>query len=278
MPAFLVCDPHGPRYQRAPAGSSRRTGDEGRFDLDTRTLPGRSTTSGASPPGPRRGLQTPAAALIVILVIGAVTALVFSLYPQLDVQFVALFYDPRSRTWPYADNAFLQGFRKSNTVITVMVAVAAAAALALRVVRPQARLLMSARVAIFLLATLAVGPGLVTNTALKPYWGRPRPQELTQFGETLDFVAWWNPFGRCDSNCSFVSGEASSAFWLLALAVVLPARYRVWGVLAVVVYGLAIGLARIAMGGHFVTDVAFAGVFTALAIWLVHGVIFRWSR
>ena len=33
---------------------------------------------------------------------------------------------------------------------------------------------------------------------------------------------------------------------------------------------------RIAVGGHFFTDVAFAAVFTFLIIWLVYALLFRW--
>jgi lipid A 4'-phosphatase len=50
-----------------------------------------------------------------------------------------------------------------------------------------------------------------------------------------------------------------------------------YAVAVAVGYGLAIGMARVAMGGHFLTDVLFAGVFTAIVIWLVHGVVFRWG-
>jgi hypothetical protein len=31
-------------------------------------------------------------------------------------------------------------------------------------------------------------------------------------------------------------------------------------------------------GGHFVSDTIFAGVFTFLIIWIVHGLIYRWPR
>jgi hypothetical protein len=33
-----------------------------------------------------------------------------------------------------------------------------------------------------------------------------------------------------------------------------------------------------AFGGHFFTDVAIAGLVTFLAIWLLHGLIYRWPR
>jgi lipid A 4'-phosphatase len=213
--------------------------------------------------------------LTAIVAVAVVTGLVFGLYPRLDIDVVALFYSPAHRTWPPIGNRFLQLYRDSNTYITVAVAVGAAAALVAGLVHPRARALVPPRVGLFLLATLAVGPGLITNAILKPHWGRPRPEEIIQFNGTLDFVPWWSPFGACDSNCSFVSGEGSSAFWLLALAVVLPRRFRLVAVAVVVLYALTIGLTRIAMGGHFPTDILFAGVFTALTIWVLHRLILR---
>ena len=34
----------------------------------------------------------------------------------------------------------------------------------------------------------------------------------------------------------------------------------------------------VAVGGHFMTDVIFAGVFMALIVWLLHGCMYRWTR
>jgi membrane-associated phospholipid phosphatase len=33
---------------------------------------------------------------------------------------------------------------------------------------------------------------------------------------------------------------------------------------------------RMLVGGHFLSDVIFAGIFTGLLIWAVHGLLFRW--
>ena len=35
---------------------------------------------------------------------------------------------------------------------------------------------------------------------------------------------------------------------------------------------------RVMAGGHFVSDVVFAGVFTFIIIWIVNGLIYRWPR
>jgi lipid A 4'-phosphatase len=35
---------------------------------------------------------------------------------------------------------------------------------------------------------------------------------------------------------------------------------------------------RVMAGGHFASDVIFAGVLTLLLIWIGHGLIYRWPR
>ena len=45
---------------------------------------------------------------------------------------------------------------------------------------------------------------------------------------------------------------------------------------AALIFGAAVGVLRMAGGGHFFTDVVFAGVFTFLIVWLVHGLLYRW--
>jgi lipid A 4'-phosphatase len=85
-------------------------------------------------------------------------------------------------------------------------------ALTIKLLFPRSRMLMSGRAVVFLIATLALGPGLLVNVALKDNWGRPRPGHLKQFGGDQDFVPWWDPTGQCEKNCSFVSGESSAAF------------------------------------------------------------------
>lgn len=219
-------------------------------------------------------MQTPWLSLVAVALVAAGVGVAFGLRPSMDLEFAALFYDSEKHAFPYANQCGLQVLRDFNQYLVVAVAVGAVVMLGSGVVwSTGARL---ARVAVFLLATLLAGPGLIVNVGLKSHWGRPRPGEVTAFGGGLDFVPWWSPFGRCESNCSFVSGEASSAFWLLAVAVVLPERYRPVAIVAAVLYGLAVGLARIAIGGHFISDVLFAGVSTALVIWLLHRLIFHW--
>jgi membrane-associated phospholipid phosphatase len=89
-------------------------------------------------------------------------------------------------------------------------------------------------------------------------------------------VAWWDPRGDCSKNCSFVAGEPSGAIWMVSAAAVLPPPWRPAGYGIVLAFGAAIGLVRLAGGGHFASDILFAGVITYLIVWLVHGLIYRW--
>ena len=105
-------------------------------------------------------------------------------------------------------------------------ALPAIVALVVKLVRPDRPLLMSGRAIVFLLVTLVLAAGVLTNLTFKSYWGRPRPVVVTRFNGPLHFVPWWDPRGGCDRNCSFFSGEGATAFWTYAPAALTPPPWR----------------------------------------------------
>ena len=127
-----------------------------------------------------------------------------------------------------------------------------------------------------MLVTLALAPGVVANVVLKEHWGRPRPIDVAEFSGDEHFRPWWDPRGDCPKNCSFVAGEPSGAFWTLAPAARGAAAVAGARLCGGARFGAAVGVLRMAAGAHFFTDVVFAGVFTFLVIWLVHGSLYRW--
>ena len=218
--------------------------------------------------------------LIIALAIAVVVGVVFGLYPQLDLMISAPFnamvrngYNFSPRIYPSLLLARDVGLWVGTAVIVPVVA-----ALVLKLLLPRRRLLLSGRAILFLMTTVALGPGLLANVVFKDHWDRPRPIEVTQFGGPLHFVAWWDPRGECDKNCSFVSGDVAGAFWTIAPAALVPLPWRALAYGAALTLGIGMAAARIMMGGHFFTDTVFAGVFTFLIIWVVHGLIYRWPR
>ena len=127
----------------------------------------------------------------------------------------------------------------------------------------------------FLALCLAVGPGFVANVGFKDHWGRARPNEVVEFGGKKAFTPPLLPSDQCDSNCSFVSGEAASMFLpFYAVALLLPQAAALL-LASGTVCGLTAGLIRVAQGGHFLSDVIFAGIFMLLTVILVHLAVFR---
>ena len=127
---------------------------------------------------------------------------------------------------------------------------------------------MSGRAAVFLIATMALAPGLLVNVLLKDHWGRSRPIDVTQFGGDERFVAWWDPRGDCPAIAHSSpamspvrSGRLRRPRWRRRIGARLPMARRSRS---------AAGMAAIRMmaGAHFPSDVIFAGMFTFLVFWL----------
>lgn len=216
--------------------------------------------------------------LLIALAIAAVVGLVFGLYPDLDLRISALFFDPEKKDFMLRWQPFFIYLRDGAMLVVAALIVPAIAALALKFVLPRRRMLVPGRAVVFLIATLVVGPGLVTNIVLKDYWPRSRPIDVPQFNGEERFTAWWDPRGVCPKNCSFVAGEGSGAFWTLAPAAVTPPQWRPLAYGAALTFGVAVSALRLTFGAHFFSDIVFAGVFMFLIIWVAHGLIYRWKR
>jgi membrane-associated PAP2 superfamily phosphatase len=216
--------------------------------------------------------------LIVALVFAAVIGLLFGFFPQFDLDIASLFYDPAAKNFPLSKSSVLRYVRETAVWIQVLLIAPSVLVLLIKFAIPRVKPWMSSRAAIFLIATLALAPGLVVNVLLKNHWDRPRPAAVAEFGGSERFVPWWDPRGQCRRNCSFVSGETSSAFLTLAPAALAPASWRFLAYTSAIAFGVGMGAVRMAMGGHFFTDVVFAGLFTFMIIVLVHGLVFRTQR
>ena len=112
------------------------------------------------------------------------------------------------------------------------------------------------RPGLFLVILLALGPGLLVNSVFKEHWGRPRPREIIQFGGKKEFLHPWQK-GIAHNGRSFPSGHSSAAFYLTAPFFVYrrkkPQAARLW-LIGGLGFGLIMSIARIAQGGHFLSD------------------------
>jgi membrane-associated PAP2 superfamily phosphatase len=214
--------------------------------------------------------------IVIALGVGACVGVVFAVWPQLDIAISRLFFSEEYRVFPVQYSLVARNLRDLFTYMIAALVAPAFIAVAIKLVLPRRRMLIAARAALFLIATLALGPGLVANVILKDNWGRPRPAEVTEFYGPEQFRPWWDPRGPCERNCSFVAGEGAGGFWTLAPAALAPLHLRPVAYGAALAFGSAAGFLRLSGGAHFFSDVAFSGVFTFIIIWLVHSLIYRW--
>jgi lipid A 4'-phosphatase len=137
---------------------------------------------------------------------------------------------------------------------------------------------LSRRIMLYLALSLATGPGLIVNMLLKDNWGRARPTTIAEFGGKLVFTPPFVISNQCADNCSFASGHAALAFWIAALALIVPEPWRRPAFLGALGFGFAVGFVRIIQGAHFYSDVVTAGLITVGTSWLLHRLILGKDR
>lgn len=115
------------------------------------------------------------------------------------------------------------------------------------------------------LASLIIGPYALVNLFLKVFSDRPRPYQTDIFGGLMPFEPAGSFAGQCEINCSFISGEAAGAGWIVCLIPLIPARYRMVGGIVVVTVAISTSALRVAFGGHYLSD-AVLGFWSSLAV------------
>lgn len=191
--------------------------------------------------------------LIVMVVLTAVIAAM-----GWDLKVASLFYSPQEG-WLYAKLQPWHFLYKHGPAIALAAGVAAAGTGIAGLLKPKLAHLK--KPAIFLVLLLALGPGLLANTILKDHWGRPRPRQVQEFGGKLVFHQVWER-GTPGKGRSFPSGHASGAFFFIAPYFLLrrSSRRRAFAFLGFGCgFGLLMGVARIIQGGHFLSDILWAG-------------------
>lgn len=105
--------------------------------------------------------------------------------------------------------------------------------------------------------SLALSVGVIVNLVFKTYYGRPRPRQFVAHQEM--YRDFWQPnWHQSDLDNSFPSGHASAGFFL-GLPLYTLTRKKKY-LLFSLGTGTLVGVVRILQGGHYFTDVLFAGI------------------
>lgn len=201
----------------------------------------------------------------------AAAVAVFLLFPQIDLAVSGWFWSPGT-AWELGYSPVLGAIHAGVPYMLGAVMLGATVLFVVNLARGTDVLQLRGRGMAFVVLALLLGPGLLANVILKDNWGRARPSHLVEFGGKSRFTPALMMADQCRSNCAFVAGDAAAGFFLLSFAL-LVRRRRALAVTAALGAGAALGVVRIIQGGHFLSDVIFAGLFVGGLVWLLHGLI-----
>ncbi|WP_341755708.1 phosphatase PAP2 family protein [Candidatus Tisiphia endosymbiont of Ptychoptera albimana] len=185
------------------------------------------------------------------------------LFPNLDIDFSKLFYDSNNG-FIYRNNNIVQLLFEVIPILTTILTIVILLYLLYLIVKHKTfnKLIISG--GFYIILSTAIGPGLLVNYIFKENFGRARPLQIKEFNGTKNFTRAFSISNECLHNCSFSSGHAAMAYSLTSFAYVAPLIFfsRIYSI--TLIFGTLVGLSRILMGGHFLSDVLASCVVTLI--------------
>ena len=202
--------------------------------------------------------------ILVLLVI--ITTPIFWL-TNIDQQFSALFYHPNESNvaWPWKDWWLWRTLFDYADAFIRIISVGLLITFGLSYLFPK---LKSVRRGLaYLLLVILIGPGLLVNLVFKDHWGRARPVHITELGGQYNYTPPLKIGNTPDK--SFPCGHCSVGFMFFALYFLARKHKRYYLALTLAI-SLALALARLTAGGHFLSDVLWSGYLVFFVSWLIY--------
>ncbi|MBB3965378.1 phosphatase PAP2 family protein [Rhizobium metallidurans] len=219
--------------------------------------------------------RTYAEAFFILVALWFSLLAIFHAWPMIDIRISALFFSsplcmelsPGNSCGSFTIGAetWARTLRWTLYALPYVAAATILAALVLAGVSRRVRNYLPVRRLWLSLASLGVSAGLITSLLFKEQFGRPRPSQTDLFGGQMTFMPAGSFGGACERNCSFISGEASGAGWLIGLLLLLPPRYRTWIAPPVIIASVTTAALRVVVGAHYASD-ATLGVLVSVTV------------
>lgn len=209
--------------------------------------------------------------LIITFILSVLLSLFFYGFPQIDLEFSRLFFDPEVG-FPMVGSELGHFFHVIlvRAMIYFLIGLGVLYIIGEFIRRPI--LTLNRRRVIFITLSIAISAGLITNALFKNNWGRARPRDVIEFNGSKQFTPACVISDQCERNCSFVSGEASFGFSFLCLALLARRHRKLW-FSGLFIYATSVALMRVTMGAHFLSDSLLAGVYTLLVIFALERIL-----
>jgi len=199
---------------------------------------------------------------VVFIIVFVASSLLLVFVPQIDLWFSSLFYDPALHGpghggFPLRNNSVALIVYEVVAHVSRIVPLALIVGGGTTLVWGRRLFGLDVKAYVYLLAVFFIGVVLIINALFKDCWTRARPDETAEFGGDRRFTPAFVIAGERRINGSWPSGHATLGFYFVALGMVLKKR-RTAVIAGAGALGALIGLARIAQGRHFLSDVVSA--------------------
>ena len=209
----------------------------------------------------------------ISLIITAFLTFLLILFPEVDISFSQLFFSEESG-FIYQENFLVYQLYALLPLLTKLFILVCLLYLVYLIVKYRSYKIILRSGVFFLVIAAAISPGLVVNEVFKENFGRARPRHIEEFNGKREFTGAFTMSDQCKRNCSFSSGHAAMGYFLTAIAYTTNLLYFNRIYLIGIVFGSLVGLSRIVMGGHFLSDVL-ASAFVVL--FLDHVIFILWQ-
>ncbi|MBU0485133.1 MAG: phosphatase PAP2 family protein [Proteobacteria bacterium] len=178
-------------------------------------------------------------------------------------------------SWPYQHLQPWLFLKKSDSWLVGIICAASLAVLVLARFLP--RLKRIRLYALFVICSMVLGPGIVVNNVFKEYWGRPRPRQIVEYNGKSQYLPPL-AMGISGHGESFPSGHAAAGFGYTAFWFVWRRKRRLNAVLSLaggLALGGMLGVARLAAGAHFLSDIVWSFFLPFLVSLILYYFVFR---
>lgn len=224
--------------------------------------------------------------VVMPLGVAIVLALIFVIWPQIDIAFSQLFYSSEEN-FVYKNNLLVTSvyslFRDMPRFLLPVLVLVLIFSLFNKLWLGRSSALAEDKILakklrkpwLFLFLVLLIGPGIIVHLVFKENFDRPRPRAVQEFSGTYQFSPAFVIAGESGKHKSFMSGHAAMGFFFIAFAWLVQCRRLL---LLGVLIGSLVSFGRILQGGHFLSDVifpAFVCYFTCqIVAYFIYGSVF----
>ncbi len=207
--------------------------------------------------------------LLYSILATCILAMIFIIYPEVDIMFSKLFFSEVHNKFYLAHNSFLKFMSKFAYFLAFLLLSSVSISILKTFIKTKSFRFEIYKSQIIVLLVFLIGNLIVVQLYSKPYFERARPIKVKEFYGHLAFSSAFEVSNQCKHNCSFVSFHTSIGMLFLIYSFCQICKRREVMIATSLLFTVFLGLMRISQGRHFLSDVVFSACFMMITYYLI---------